>query len=232
LIVAVDGQSGSGKSSVSRTVAAERGLSYLDTGAMYRAITLAVLRAGVDPSDGDAVLQVARQAAVQVGTDPTSPTITLDGGDVRDEIRSAEVTAQVSAVSAVPGVRALLVGHQRAAVRAASDAGRGIVVEGRDIGTVVLPDAMVKVFLVADAHIRAARRAAQDQERLGAGGAVEQAQVQSALERRDEADSSRTVSPLRQAADAVTINASERTLDEVVAEVLSLVDAATAAPAR
>lgn len=226
MIVAVDGQSGSGKSSVSRAVATARELSYLDTGAMYRAITLAVLRAGVDPSDGSAVLQVAEQVEVVVGTEPTDPTVTLDGGDVRDDIRGADVTAQVSTVSAVPGVRALLVDRQRAAVRAAAKAGRGIVVEGRDIGTVVLPEAQVKVFLMADARVRAARRAAQDRERLGADGPVEHAQVQSALERRDEADSSRTVSPLRPAADAVTINASERTLDQVVAEVLSLVDAA------
>ncbi len=231
MTVAVDGPSGSGKSSVSRAVARARGFAYLDTGAMYRAVTAGVLRDGHDPSDGVAVAAAAPSYRLEVGTDPDDPTITLDGVDVRVAIRSPEVTAAVSAVSTVREVRDLLIAHQRAAVAAAGREGRGIVLEGRDIGTVVLPEADVKVFLVADPEVRAARRAAEDDARNGTQTSPGQAAtlVRSQLERRDAADSGRAVSPLRAADDAVTVDASELELDEVVAAVLALVDAAARA---
>lgn len=223
-VVAVDGTSGSGKSSVSRLVAAELGLAYLDTGAMYRAAAAAVLQAGCDPTDGDAVAPVVAAAAIHPGTDPADPTIELDGQDVSDLIRGPAVTAAVSAVSAVPAVRAQLSTRQRDEVARSLAAGRGIVVEGRDIGTVVLPDADVKVFLVADAEVRAQRRAMQDAERDAAAAGADRAVVREQLERRDAADSGRAVSPLQAAADAVTVDATHLTLDQVVAKVLALVD--------
>jgi cytidylate kinase len=194
-------------------------MAYLDTGAMYRAITAAVLRQGVDPDDAAGVAAVARQADLVIGTDPGRPSVLVDGDDVTEVIRGPEVTAAVSAVSAVPAVRALMVAAQREAVaRAAS----GIVVEGRDIGTVVLPDAEVKVYLVADQAVRAQRRSTQDQQRDGMTAPAEV--VQSQLSRRDAADSGRTVSPLRPAADAVTVDATWLDVEAVVARILQLLD--------
>lgn len=223
-VIAVDGTSGSGKSSVSRLVAAELGLAYLDTGAMYRAAAAAVLRAGCDPTDAVAVAPVVAAADIHPGTDPAHPTIELDGQDVAELIRGAAVTAAVSAVSAVPAVRAQLSTRQRDEVARSLAAGRGIVVEGRDIGTVVLPDADLKVFLVADAEVRAQRRATQDAERDATTVGADRALVQEQLERRDAADSGRAVSPLQAAADAVTVDATHLTLEQVVATVLALVD--------
>lgn len=212
-VVAVDGPSGSGKSSTARGVAEALGLRYLDTGAMYRAVTWAVLRAGVDPEDADAVLAVADAVRQQSGTDPAAPTITVDGTDVAVAIRGPEVTAAVSAVSAVPGVRRLLLTRQRELIGAG-----GIVVEGRDIGTVVCPDATVKVFLTADAGERAARRTAQD-----GGPAGLQRLTRADLDRRDRLDSGRAASPLVQAPDAVPVDTTERPLGEVVARITALV---------
>ena len=216
VVVAVDGPSGSGKSSVSRQVAAELGLRYLDTGAMYRAVTWWMLTHGIDVTDAAAVAASAEEPVVVPGTDPTDPTITVDGTDVRGPIRGDDVTNAVSAVSAVPAVRARLVDLQRSAL-----AGGGIVVEGRDIGTVVAPEADVKIFLTASEQARALRRAAEhsatDQGDIVVG------RTRDALRRRDKIDSSRSVSPLRKAGDAVEIDATERTLAEVVDTVTRLV---------
>jgi cytidylate kinase len=213
VILAVDGPAGSGKSTVCRGVAERAGMRYLDTGAMYRAVTLAVLDAGVDPADHAAVLAVARSSGISSETDPRNPVIALHGRDVSTEIRSQQVTDSVSAVSAVPEVRELLVERQRAEVQSAVDAGLGIVVEGRDIGTVVLPDADLKIFLTADQAERARRRAAEQ------AGEIED--TQASLAARDSYDSRRAVSPLTQADDAVVLDTTAMTLDEVIEAVLT-----------
>lgn len=220
LTVAVDGSAGSGKSSVSRGVAADLGMRYLDTGAMYRAFTLWMIEHGVATDDPVAVAAQVGQPEVNVTTDPFAPAIALSSRDVSDEIRTPEVTAAVSAVSAVPQVRARLVELQREVVARAAADGVGIIVEGRDIGTVVLPDADVKVFLVADPQVRAARRAAEDAVR-GHGADVDD--TATAMQRRDEADSTRAVSPLAKAADAVTIDATDDDLPTVIARVTALI---------
>ena len=208
LVIAVDGPSGSGKSSTARGVATRLGLRYLDTGAMYRAMTWWMLEHGVDVSDADAVAAAAPGVTLEVGTDPIAPTIAVDGTDVAGPIRGPEVTTAVSAVSAVPGVRGLLVQRQRELIGAG-----GIVVEGRDIGSVVVPEADLKVFLVADAQARAARRAAEQ------GRSAEAAATHADLLRRDQLDSSRAASPLQQASDAVVVDGTGMTLDEVVSYV-------------
>jgi cytidylate kinase len=206
-VVAVDGPSGSGKSTVSRRLAQTLGARYLDTGAMYRAVTLAVLEAGVDPHDADTVLKIATELEVVIGTDAGAPWVTLDGRSVDAEIRGPEVTAHVSAVAAIPGLRRLLVERQREII-AAARGGAGIVVEGRDIGTVVAPDADLKVFLTATAHERARRRSTEQASDLHATAAD--------LERRDRLDSTRATDPLAQATDAVVLDSTELGIDEVV----------------
>lgn len=218
IVVAVDGPSGSGKSSTARGVAQRLGLAYLDTGAMYRAITWALLQRGVDLHDSVAVEAAAEEVVLRSGTDPAHPTIEADGVDVSDPIRGSDVTSNVSLVAAVAGVRSLLVQAQRQAIVAAAD---GIVVEGRDIGTVVAPTAPVKVYLVADPVARARRRASE----LGHADADA---TQEDLVRRDRLDSSRTVSPLTKAPDAVQIDGTDLTLDEVIDAVAALVEEARA----
>lgn len=203
-VVAVDGPSGSGKSTVSRRLAADLGARYLDTGAMYRAITWAVLRSGVDPTDAESVTKVAVEADLRIGTDPQGYGVTVDGVGVEREIRGPEVTGAVSAVAAVPQVRALLVARQRELI---AEAGR-IVVEGRDIGSVVAPDADLKVYLTASPEARAQRRSAED--------ATDVAATAADLARRDRLDSTRAADPLRQAADAVVLDTTELGIDEVV----------------
>ncbi|HVE95943.1 MAG TPA: (d)CMP kinase [Pseudonocardiaceae bacterium] len=221
-VVAVDGPAGTGKSTVARRLAASLGAGYLDTGAMYRAAALAVLRAGVDPDEPDAVCQpdaVYEAVAgrnIEVGTDPDTPCVLLDGEDVAGEIRGPAVTTAVSSVSAVPQVRGLLVAQQRRIIDAAIAGGGGIVVEGRDIGTVVVPDAPLKIFLTAAAAQRAARRAAQD-------GVEDVTEVRRAVERRDRLDSSRAVSPLRAAEDAVELDTTALDVNAVLARVYELV---------
>ena len=214
LVVAIDGPSGSGKSSVSRGVARELGLRYLDTGAMYRAITWWMLREGVDVTDAAAVAARAGEPELVVGTDPDAPTIAVDGVDVSGPIRGPEVTGAVSAVSAVPVVRRRLVAMQRAIIDACRE-GAGIVIEGRDIGTAVAPDATVKIFLTASPEERARRRAAE------LAGTTLEAQRE-ALARRDRLDSTRAVNPLAKAEDAVELDTTGLTLDEVIAEVVRL----------
>jgi cytidylate kinase len=210
-VVAVDGPSGSGKSTVSRRLATALGARYLDTGAMYRAVTWAVLRSGVEPTDVEGVAKVAAEMDLEIGTDPTVPHVVADGYDVSTDIRGPEVTAHVSAVAAVPAVRQILVGMQRAIIAAAPR----IVVEGRDIGTVVAPDADLKVYLTASAAARARRRSAEDASDVDTTAAD--------LARRDTYDSTRAVDPLQQAADAVVLDTTGMGIDEVVAHLRSLV---------
>jgi cytidylate kinase len=211
--VTLDGPSGTGKSSVARAVAARLGAAYLDTGAMYRAATVAVLDAGVDPEDAAAVARVVASTRIEVGTTADAELVRVDGVDVARRIRGPEVTRAVSPVSAVPAVRRQLVEQQRALV-ADADA---VVVEGRDIGTVVLPDATVKVYLTAAPEARAQRRADQ----LGITDPAEVAALAADLRRRDAYDSGRADSPLRPAADAVVVDSTdlvqEQTVDRVVA---------------
>ncbi len=215
-VVAVDGPAGTGKSSVSRGLAHVLRARYLDTGAMYRIATLAVLRAGVDPTDQDAVQAAAATANISVGHDPDTDRSYLDGEDVSSEIRGDEVTKAVSAVSSVATVRTRLVDLQR---RLAAGPG-SVVVEGRDIGTVVLPDADVKVFLTASAETRARRR---NDQNVAAGLPDNYESVLADVRRRDHLDSTRAVSPLRAAEDAVVVDTSEMTESEVIDHLLDLV---------
>jgi cytidylate kinase len=219
VIVAIDGPSGTGKSSTSKAVAAALGLSYLDTGAQYRAITWWMISNGIDVNDAAAVADASGKPVIVSGTDPSKPTITVDGVDASGPIRTQEVTAAVSAVSAVPEVRSRITELQRSIAAAAP---LGIVVEGRDIGTTVLPDADLKVFLTASAEARAARRAG---ELKGADVAA----TREALVKRDAADSSRKTSPLAKADDAVEVDTTELTLQQVVECVVTLVDERRAA---
>ncbi|SCL30094.1 cytidylate kinase [Micromonospora pallida] len=209
-VVAVDGPSGSGKSTVSRRLAAGLDARYLDTGAMYRAVTWAVLRSGVDPADAEAVAKVAGEIDLRIGTDPQGYGVTVDGVAVDADIRGPEVTGAVSAVAAVPAVRALLVARQREMI---THAGR-IVVEGRDIGSVVAPEAELKVYLTASEVARARRRSAED--------AADEAATAADLARRDRLDSTRTADPLQQSADAVVLDTTELGIDEVVARLREL----------
>lgn len=216
----MDGPSGTGKSTVARRLASSLGAGYLDTGAMYRAVTLAVLRAGVDPADVTAVRRVAEATDLHVGTDPNRAIVHLGSEDVATEIRGQQVTLAVSAVSAVPKVRELLVARQRQIISEVRATIGGIVVEGRDIGTVVSPDAALKVYLTASADARAARRTRQDSAE-GRTATVDA--VKADVERRDRLDSTRAASPLKQADDAVEVDTTELDIDGVVAHLLDLV---------
>ncbi|MEU1626638.1 (d)CMP kinase [Streptomyces sp. NPDC020096] len=222
VIVAIDGPSGTGKSSTSKAVAAKLGLSYLDTGAQYRAMTWWMLSNGIDVNDATEVATAADKPAIVSGTDPSAPTITVDGADAAGPIRSQEVTAAVSAVSAVPEVRSRLVELQRSA---AASAPVGIVVEGRDIGTTVLPDATLKIFLTASAEARAARRNGE----LKGQEAADLAATQAALVKRDAADSGRRTSPLAKADDAIEVDTTDLTLDQVIECIVTLIEEKRAA---
>jgi len=215
VVVAIDGTSGSGKSSTSRGVARRLGLVYLDTGAMYRAMTWWMLRHGVDVHDQEAVAARCEEPRIESGTDPLGPTITVDGQDVAEAIRGDDVNAAVSPVSAVPRVRSRMQVMQRAIIEDAIE-GAGIVVEGRDIGSVVWPDAPVKVYLSADAAARAVRRAAEE------GGSDVDATRESLLAR-DQIDTTRTSSPLVMADGAVHVDSTHLTLDEVIETIVSMV---------
>ncbi|MFG3283482.1 (d)CMP kinase [Streptomyces sp. NPDC048111] len=219
VIVAIDGPSGTGKSSTSRAVAAKLGLSYLDTGAQYRAITWWMITNGIDITDPAEIAVAAAKPVIVSGTDPSGPTITVDGEDASGPIRTQDVTSKVSAVSAVPEVRALITQLQR---DIAAGAEQGIVVEGRDIGTTVLPDADLKVFLTASPEARAARRSG---ELKGADVSA----TREALLQRDAADSGRKTSPLAKAGDAVEVDTTELTLDQVIECVVTLVEEKRAA---
>lgn len=212
LVVAVDGTSGSGKSSTSRGVAARLGLRYLDTGAMYRALTWWLLREGVDVTDPASVAARCGEPEIRSGTDPVAPTIQVDGVDVAVPIRSEPVNAAVSHVSAVPEVRARLLDLQREVIGEG-----GIVVEGRDIGSVVWPQAQLKLYVTADPGARAARRAAE-------AGDTDLEQTRSSLLSRDRLDSGRATSPLVRADGAVHLDTTPYTLDEVIDRVVALAE--------
>jgi len=215
MIIAVDGPAGSGKSSVCRGAAKALGAQYLDTGAMYRAMTAAVLDAGIDPHDAAAVAEFSGRPVIISLTDPSAPGITVDGADVSVRIRDTQVTDAVSPVSAVPAVRERLVELQRELVAQADRAGESIVVEGRDITTVVLPDAQVRIYLTADPEVRALRRALET-------GAADAATVEASLRARDAYDSNRAASPLTKSETATEIDTTHLTLDEVIALVVSM----------
>ncbi|WP_278312796.1 (d)CMP kinase [Lolliginicoccus levis] len=216
LVVAIDGPAGTGKSSVSRKVAKEIGARYLDTGAMYRIATLHALRTAANIDDPAELATITANLPLAIGDDPESEQVLLSGEDVARDIRGNEVTAAVSAVAAVPEVRHQLVELQR---RLAAQPGR-IVVEGRDIGTVVLTDADVKIFLTATPEARAQRRLDQD---TAEGRASTFEAVLADVKRRDEYDSTRATSPLRPADDAIIVDTSELTLDDVVTNLLGIV---------
>lgn len=216
LIVAVDGPSGTGKSTTCRALAKRLDAKYVDTGAMYRVATLAVLRAGVDPTDTAAVIGATANLPLEVSDDPDSTQVIFDGEDVSRVIREDEVTRNVSAVSAIPEVRQNLVELQRTLAARAHRA----IVEGRDIGTVVLADAPAKAFMTASAEVRAQRRHDQN---LAAGIESDFDTVLADVERRDAADSCRTTSPLRPAEDAVLVDTSSMTRDEVLEALVDLI---------
>lgn len=219
IVVAVDGPSGSGKSSVSRDVARRLGLRYLDTGSMYRALTWWVLEQGVDPADRDAVARLARDLPLEVRMDPADPGVSVDGTDVTAAIRETRITSAVSAIATNLAVREELVRRQREVAEAG-----GVVIEGRDITTVVAPDAPVRVLLTASERARLARRA------LELHGAADEAALDATRDqvlRRDADDS--TVAAFHEAADGVTVvDSSALTLDETVEAVLGLVEQACA----
>ncbi|MDE2282143.1 MAG: (d)CMP kinase [Actinomycetales bacterium] len=196
-IIAIDGPAGSGKSTVARALAAALGWSFLDTGAMYRAVTAEVLRRGVDPADADAVAAIASSASIS-----TVPRVTINGLDVEAVIRDEPVNVAVSTVAANPVVRSAMVTRQRAWADAQP---LGTVVEGRDIATVVFPDARLKVYLTASLDERARRRGEE-----GVGS----------VSRRDRADEGREASPLRQASDAVVLDTTDLTIEQVVEEIV------------
>ena len=217
LTIAIDGPSGTGKSSVSRQIAHQLDAGYLDTGAMYRVATLHVLRAGIDPADTAAVIAAVSGLPMTIGSDPLAEEVLLAGEDVVEDIRGAEVTAAVSAIAAIPEVRKALVELQRTL---AAQYPR-VLLEGRDIGTVVLPEADVKVFLTASAEARAQRR---NNQNIQEGRGDEYNAVLESVRRRDHLDSTREASPLRPADDAQVIDTSDLSFDEVVQLLRSLAE--------
>lgn len=224
MIVAIDGPAGSGKSTVARAMATREGLTYLDTGAMYRAVTDAALTRGVDVSDAAAVSELARTIDIALDNGEAGPTVTVDGQDRTTAIRTPEVDANVSAVAAVPAVREAMVALQRKAAESAD-----VVAEGRDIGTVVFPAAEVKVFLIADPAARARRRAVQRHggdtatDASVTANAEEQAKIEAELIARDKADSTRKTAPLKPAEDAVRIDSTNLSVDEVCDAISELI---------
>jgi len=220
-VIALDGPSGTGKSTVARRLADTLEAGYLDTGAMYRAVTLAVLRSGVATDDDEAVLSIAENVDLKVSTDPNQQETLLGGENVGTEIRGQAVTLAVSAVSSVAEVRSLLVARQMRIIDEVCEERGGIVVEGRDIGTVVAPDAALKVYLTASADARALRRSLQDN---ASGREVSVDDTRKDVERRDELDSGRAVSPMQPADDAVWLDTTDLDLRGVLDEIMALVD--------
>ena len=223
MIVAIDGPAGSGKSTIAHEIAERYGFTKLDTGAMYRAVAYVASRTGVDLDEGIAVAAMARELRFFFDSSGEETRISVNGHDVSRQIRSPEVDRIVSKVAAYPGVRMALLGAQRAVAE-----GCDVVAEGRDVGTVVFPNAELKIFLTADPHERAHRRVLQRHEGEAeldeAGLAAEEAETYRDLERRDALDASRAVAPLEAAPDAVTIDSSSRTIDEVVELIGALID--------
>jgi len=215
LVIAIDGPAGAGKSTVAQELAARLGLNYVDSGATYRAAALKVLETGVSPEDEASVADVVGRAEIQFTTDESHSRVSLDGRDVSQAIRTPEVTLAAAKVSRLPEVRKKLIALQRSLVR-----GRGVVMEGRDIGTVVFPDAPLKIFLKADVEERAQRRLKQDQED-NRGASLEQTAYE--IGRRDQLDAERKISPLVPAPDAVEIDSTDLTASQVVERILDLV---------
>jgi cytidylate kinase len=207
-VIAVDGPAGSGKSSAARGVATELGLRYLDTGAMYRALTWWLLSQDLDPADPATVAGHARRPVIEVSTDPARPKVTVDGTDVTGLIRAREVSNAVSAVASVPEVRAHLIARQQDILARACAAGEGIVAEGRDIGTVVAPQAVVKVYLTASEEARAVRRSAD----LSADPGATRAVTRDEQKRRDTADAPQSA----MASDAIEVDSTVLSLDQVI----------------
>src|SRR5438105_3260485 len=228
LVIAIDGPAASGKSTIGRALAHALGLLYLDTGAMYRAVTWLALRSGINPADEAAVTALAAGAAFVFPqlhhAETVNPPIIVDGQDVTDGIREPSIDAWVSVVASYAGVRAALVREQRKIARA-----QGVVMVGRDIGTVVLPDADLKIFLVAGAEERARRRY---EERLALGQEADYDEIRRAMEQRDKLDSERAHSPLRAAPDAVALDTTGLTIDQVIDRALDLARAAAARATR
>jgi cytidylate kinase len=212
LVIAIDGPAASGKSTTARLVAAALGYVHVDTGAMYRALTLKALRQGVSPEDQDAVSSIAESSHVELRDDGGTVHVLLDGEDVREAIRTPEVTNAVSLVSSYPRVRSVLVREQRAMGK-----NGGIVMDGRDIGTVVFPDADIKFFMVAGIDARARRRRL---ELRAKGIEADEAELSRQIAGRDLQDSTRDQSPLRRADDAIDVDTSGMTIDEQVAFVV------------
>ncbi|MCA1591160.1 MAG: (d)CMP kinase [Acidobacteria bacterium] len=215
-IIAIDGPSGSGKSTLSRLLARELNLLYVDTGSMYRAVALAVKRAGVDTSDAQAVAEVARRASIQLEGDPDSLQVRLDGRDVSEEIRTEEVTHTSSVVSTIPEVRREMVRQQREV----GTCGRGVVLNGRDIGTVVFPEADVKFFLTALPEERARRRFEEERVRTQD---INYDETLADINARDRRDSTRADSPLAIAEDAIVIDTSELSIEDVLRRMLEVI---------
>ncbi len=215
LVIAVDGPAGAGKSTAARGLAAALGYTYVDSGAMYRAVALAARRTGVDLDDGDAVAACVDRIALV--PDASGTRVLVDGGDVTGEIRAADAGAWASRVAAQPAVRARLLGRQRELA-----VGGGVVMDGRDIGTIVFPGADCYFFLIASTEERARRRHAEDAARGAASDAIA---TRAAIEERDRRDRERAVAPLRPAADAIVIDTSMLTREEVVARMLETVRA-------
>ena len=210
IVVAIDGPAGAGKSTVGRAVAARLGLEYLDTGAMYRAVTFAALRRGLDPADEHDIAELSETVSLDVAAGQNGAMVLVDGVDATIEIRGREVTSAVSAVAANSRVRAELVRRQR---RWVAEHGGGVV-EGRDIGSVVFPDATLKLFVTASPRVRAERRVAE------IGGDV--AEVEASIIARDRKDSTRSDSPLAETSDAVLVDTSEMGVDEVVEHIVGM----------
>lgn len=216
LVIAIDGPAASGKSTTARLVAERLGYLHVDTGGMYRAMTLKILRAGIDPADTAAIDALARATKIGIVAAGGAPAILIDGEDVSGAIRTPEVTRAVSRVSAIRSVRELMVREQR---RLAG--GGGVVLEGRDIGSVVLPGADVKIFLVADPSERARRRR---MELLAKGIDIGLGDLESEIRERDRADSSREISPLLKTDDAIEVDTSKLTVEEQVGRILGAVE--------
>jgi cytidylate kinase len=214
LRVALDGPAGAGKSTVAKRVAKALGLTYVDTGAMYRAITWKALQQGIEPTDEQTLTDLANQVRIEFKPTETGQDVFLDGVDITEAIRSLEVTNAVSAVSAVSGVREAMVDLQRDIARRT-----GVVMDGRDIGTVVLPDADVKIWLTASVEERAQRRY---QELTGKGQTVDYEQLKLDIARRDEYDSSREHSPMKKAEDAVEVDTTGLSIDQVIDRILHI----------